>query len=105
MLSNNDERLKIIMGMVNQFDYDLFKAICETSAIIPLGIAEYAQKVGMLNVGMVKSPDLSPADAYMKIVAIMNEEYQKQSQKVVDPNFIPNPDKRDCGGCGGGQVR
>ena len=95
MTSNSYERMKIVLEMVDPFDYDEFLRICETEKIQPLSMNEYAMKVGFVMMAKVKYPEVTIEEAYMKVVEAGNS-YRSPQQ---------SPTKgKDCGSCGGGAV-
>ena len=68
MTGNNYQRMKIVLDMVDPFDYDEFLMICETEKVYPLPLNEYAMKAGFVMIAIVRYPDLTIEEAYMKIV-------------------------------------
>lgn len=74
MTLNNYERMKIVLDMVDPFDYDEFLRICETEKVSPLSINEYAMKVGYVMMAQVKYPDVSVEEAYLKIIEEANNQ-------------------------------
>lgn len=102
MLSNNQERLKVVLSMSDPFDYAEFKKLCSVQGIEPLRISEYAQKIGMLMVGKRLHPDLSDAESYMALIAEMNAVTTIPGDSSMPGEATQN---RSCGGCGGGRIR
>lgn len=84
------KHIELILKMKNGFDYVEFASACNDAGINVISASEFAQKVGMLMVGMFMFPDVLPTDAYLKFIERMNSEYQDSQQS----------DKKSCGGCG-----
>ena len=72
--SNNFERMKIVLDMVDPFDYDEFIHICEGEKVMPLSLNEYAMKVGYLQIAMVKYPEYPIEEAYLKVIEDTNNQ-------------------------------
>lgn len=107
MLNNNNERLNIVMKMVNPYSYQEFERICMEKGIVPMCKFEYAQKVGLLSCALVDYPDLLPAAAYKKFIA--NNPFAPIIQSsTASVDFITTriaTNNSGCGSCGGGKVR
>lgn len=104
MLSNDGERLKVVQSMKNPHDYREFERVCTEKGITPLRVGEYAQKLGMLLVGRALNPDLPDSEAYMELIAAMNNDLSRPRTLPTSPEGDQGA-KRSCGGCGGGTVR
>lgn len=91
MTSNNFERLKIVLDMVDPFDYDEFLRICETEKVQPLSINEYAMKVGYVMMAQVKYSDILIEEAYMKIVEDANGQQPQGCSSCGDKKDKPLP--------------
>ena len=72
MLSNNAERLNIVLNQSNRFDYHEFVKTCESKGIKPLILGDWASKVGMVCAAIVMFPDDAPPEAYTKFVHLRN---------------------------------
>lgn len=91
MTSNNYARLKIVLDMVDPFDYDEFLRICETESIKALSINEYAMKAGYVMMAQIKYPDIPIEEAYMKIVADANGQQAMGCSSCGDKKDKPLP--------------
>jgi len=89
-------RHKIILSLENPFDYEEFKLKCKAENTPILSMGEFAQKVGMLKVAIVKYPGLAPLEAYLRFIEDMNR------LSVIEEEKSKNaPPGTGCGGCGG----
>lgn len=86
------KHIEIILKMKNCFDYVEFTSVCNDAGINVIPASEFAQKAGMLMVGMFMFPNVLPAEAYLKFIERMNEEY-RQSQNLPAQT-------QPCGTCG-----
>lgn len=91
MTNNNFERLKIVLDMVDPFDYDEFLRICETEKVSPLTINEYAMKAGYVMMAQVKYSDVPIEEAYMKIVVDANGQQAQGCSSCGDKKDKPLP--------------
>lgn len=89
MTSNNYERMKIVLAMVDPFDYDEFLRICETEKVPPLSINEYAMKVGYVMMAQGKHSDMPVEEAYMKIVEAANNQFAQADGNKTDKPLPP----------------
>ena len=104
MTKNNNERMNIILAMLNKYDYEEFIGLCSRKSIAAFSIAEFAQKIGMLEVATYQFPQLSPAEAYNKFIENMNKAYSLSNGIVLNNGYVrppePKSDAKPCGGCG-----
>lgn len=91
-------RIQTILALDNIFDYKEFKAKCEADNASVLPIGEFAQKVGILKVAIVKYPGLAPLEAYLKFIEDMNRSSAIEEKRSKDVPFSTG-----CGSCGGGK--
>jgi hypothetical protein len=82
MLQFNGARLKIMQGLPSPFDYAEFVRRCTVQSIPPLGLGEYAQKVGMVLCAEHLFPGSPLADAYTLFVKKMNQEHTERQAGV-----------------------
>lgn len=104
MLTNNNERLNIWLGLADRCSYTEFVTACESANITTLSGMEFAQKIGVILAGMSAYPELPPSAAYLKYL----NEYQ-----TVTIGSVPPQQKTDiqtvtgastCSSCGGGNI-
>lgn len=99
MLSNNNQRLHIILSMVNHYDYHEFVDRCRKENVEIMSFSQYAQKVEALMAAMAKYPDIAPDEAYLKHIE------DNKGFLQPPPALAANNPATGCGGCGGGRVR
>ncbi len=75
--------IDLTLTLTNPFDYNEYKSKCVENC---MSMGEYAQKVGMLKVGMAMFPELEPSQAYLKFIEVMNEDYAK-----INPQPVQTP--------------
>lgn len=86
------KHIELILKMKNSFDYVEFISVCNDAGINVIPASEFAQKVGMLMVGMFMFPDVLPTEAYLKFIERMNDEYRNPQNM--------SPQAQPCGTCG-----
>jgi hypothetical protein len=91
---NMIQRIDTIMALKDKFDYEEFLTLCQRKDIPPLSIGDYAQRVGMLQVAMLKYGDRKPLQAYLDLVDEMNAAHGQGKM-----NRAALPESKGC--CGG----
>ena len=101
MLINNNQRLNIWIEDTNRtFDYEVMYQACLAKGVMPLGLLEFAQKVGMITVGAASFPELESTIAY-KMVAERNAE--SWARRDIDLGKLGlDPAASCCGGAAPG---
>lgn len=91
MTNNNFERLKIVLDMVDPFNYDIFCMRCELEGVQPLSMNEYAMKVGFVMMAQGKYPDTPIEEAYLKIIDDTNNQQPVGCTNCGDKKDKPLP--------------
>ena len=114
MLAQNGARIKVVLGQKERWDYAEFQVECEKAGQPVIPMNEWVQKVGMLTAGILRWPDVEPAQAYQNFVYEMNtlaaqaihNQRVIQSQRPPSSRGIqPEPSSEEgCTTCGGGIV-
>ena len=103
MMNNNWEKLKIMLSLKYPFDYESFRCKCIEQGIEPLGVLEYSQKVGIIQVAIKLYPDNTLEQAYLRLLR-EHSHYEPVGASAPVGESV-QPVQKPCNGCGGGTVR
>lgn len=87
-----DTFIRLIMSLSDCYDYEEYVRISEQAGALTLPLADFAQKVGMLQVSLRRYPSLPPLNAFKQFLIELG------SQQKTAP-LLSN---RTC--CGGGRI-
>jgi len=106
MMTNNWQRMNILLNLKNKFDYQEFADACNSANCDVLNGLEFAQKAGLVMAGMTANPDLPAAEAYLKYVRDNQAAFTSVAvQARIDEETARTgkPPSANC--CGGGEIK
>lgn len=87
--------LDIALKIDDIWDYKKYGMASIEEGVPTISKGDYAQKIGMLTMGMKEYPELKPGEAYLKLIEGINKIYKEGQGKG----------SGDCNGCGGKPVK